>query len=234
MNYSLQNKVAVVTGASSGLGEAIARTLADNGAIVYLAARSMDRLSRIAGEIKQAGGRADPIYMNVTRAPSVRTVGEHVHQHHGRIDIWVNNAGGGKKADLEGTTPELLEEMMALNYYGLVNGTREAERHMRKGGGDIVQILSTSAYTPRPDEAAYVAAKAAADIFSKSIQKELMSRDIRVILIYPGGMKTEFAQKAGLTPPPNAIDPNVVAGTVLYALSLPRNVIFDGRLLRSG
>ncbi|MBI5065194.1 SDR family NAD(P)-dependent oxidoreductase [Candidatus Woesearchaeota archaeon] len=232
MKYeNLKNKVVMVTGASSGLGEALARAFIENDCTVYLSARSKDKLVALSEEL---GDRAIPLSLDVTNTYQVYTAAERIINEQGRIDVWVNNAGGEKKSSLSELTPKLLNDITAVNYFGLVYGTQAAAEYMRKQKeGDIVQILSTSAFTSRANESAYCAAKAAASLFSESVQLELRDEGIRVFPIYPGGMNTEFFMKAGASLPPDSMEPKDIADIVLNALSQPRNIIVVPRIFRN-
>ncbi|MDP3733857.1 MAG: SDR family oxidoreductase [Nanoarchaeota archaeon] len=233
MKYNnLKDKVVMVTGASSGLGKCLARAFIDNGCTVYMGARRADKLQRIASAF---GEKAIAYPLDVTDRVGMRAAAYDIVREKRRIDIWVNNAGGEESLSLENITSEILEEITAVNYFGLVYGTQEAAKYMKhQKQGDIVQILSTSAFTPRANESIYCAAKAAASIFSESVQQELKQYGIRVFPIYPGGMNTEFAQKAGLQSPQNAMEPKDVADIILHALSQPRNITVVPRILRNG
>lgn len=237
-NRNLQDKVVMVTGASSGLGEALVRQFGRNGCKVYLGARSEEKLKSIAYEILIFGARdikAVPLKLDVSDYTQVNAAADYIVAEEGRIDIWVNNAGGETPASILDITPQQLQEITAVNHFGLVYGTQAAAKKMMKQKqGDIVQILSTSAFTPRANEAAYCAAKAAAEMYSKCAQKELQQYGIRIIPVSPGGMKTNFAQHAGLQTPPHAMNPADIADFILDAVALPRNIVADLRLYRNG
>ncbi len=232
MKYkTLKNKIVMITGASSGLGEALARAFVENDCTVYLSARNKDKLEALAREL---GSRAIPLQLDVTNPYLVYNAAQRIVDAHGRIDVWVNNAGGERKASLSELSPELLIDITAVNYFGLVYGTQAAAKQMSKQKeGDIVQIISTSAFTSRANESAYCAAKAAASLFSESAQLELRDEGIRVFPIYPGGMNTEFFKKAGASLPPDSMEPKDIADIVLNALSQPRNIIVVPRIFRN-
>src|SRR3989344_9160220 len=143
---NLINKVVMVTGASSGLGEALARQFGRNACTVYMGARNYDKLKTIAGEINKNKGDAIPVKLDVTDPIDVANAAQRMVMHFGRIDAWVNNAGSEKPASVLDLTPQQLNETLAVNNCGLAYGTQEAARQMvKQGSGDIVQILSTSA-----------------------------------------------------------------------------------------
>lgn len=230
---NLFNKVVMVTGASSGLGEALARQFVDNSCAVYLGARSYSKLQKIAQEINNGRGIAIPIELDVTKPELVAEAAKRMVKEYGRIDVWVNNAGGEKPASILDLTPEQVYYNHELNYYGVVWGTQEAARQMvKQKEGDIVQILSTSAFTPRTNESTYCAAKAAAEMYSKCARLELQGYGIRFTHVLPGGIKSKFAESAGLQIPVNAMDPEEVADSILNALAKPRNIETEIRLCR--
>ncbi|HLD40317.1 MAG TPA: SDR family oxidoreductase [Candidatus Nanoarchaeia archaeon] len=235
---NLEGKVVMVTGASSGLGEALAREFARGGCNVYIAARREEKLVALAQELEltmQTDQRAIPIKLDVTDNTQVVQAAHRMIKDYGRIDIWINNAGSEKPASVLDLSREQLQEITAVNYFGLVYGTKAAAQQMvQQGYGDIVQILSTSAFTPRANEAAYCAAKAAAEMYSRCAQKELQEHGIRVIPVKPGGMETNFAQNAGLQMPKDAMSPEDVAELIVHAVSLPRNIAPDLTLFRNG
>jgi len=231
---NLVNKVVMVTGASSGLGEALARQFGRNACTVYMGARNYDKLKTIADEINKNKGDAIPVKLDVTDPIDVANSAQRMVMHFGRIDVWVNNAGGETPASVLDLTPKQLQEITAVNYFGLVYGTQEAAKQMKtQGQGDIVQILSTSAFTPRENEAAYCGAKAAAEMYSKCAQKELQQYGVRIIPVKPGGMATNFAQNAGLQMPPQAMRPQDIADLILHAVAQPRNILADLTLFRN-
>lgn len=233
MKYSaLKDKIVVVTGASRGLGEALSRAFAENGSQVYLTARDYSRVRAIAEELEHSGYKAIGMKLDVTKPLEVTDIAKEIAQaNNGKIDIWVNNAGRGLNTPLYELTPEQLLDITAVNYFGLVYGTKEAARYMINGG-DIVQILSTSAFKPRSKEQAYCGAKAAAEMFSRSAQEELSKKNIRVIPVFPGGMDTDFADTAGLIKPQGSMNPRDIADAILNAVSRPRNIATELRLFR--
>lgn len=232
---NLFGKVVMVTGASSGLGEALAKQFVENSCVVYLGARSYSKLQKIAQEINNGRGTAIPIELDVTKPEQIAEVTKRIVKEYGKIDIWVNNAGGEKPVSVLDLTPEQLRSNTELNYYGLVYGTQAAARQMiKQEHGDIVQVLSTSAFTARKQESAYCGAKSAAAHWSECAKLELQEYDIRLLHVFPGGMKTNFAENAGLQIPSNAMDSKDVADSILNALAKPRNVVTDLRLYRKG
>ena len=198
MKYpQLKDKVVVVTGASEGLGAALSHQFIENGCYVWMAARSKPKLDRFVEEL---GERAKAVYLDVTGPDyCFHELANRVVQTNTKLDIWVNNAGVDQNIPLDELTPAILEKITNTNYCGLIWGTQAAARVMKRTGttGDIVQILSTSAFTPRANESPYCGSKAGAEMFSKSVDLELKPYGIRVIPVDPGGMATEFYKKSG-------------------------------------
>jgi len=232
---NLENKIVMVTGASSGLGKELVHQFARSGSVVYMGARSYEKLQRISDNLTSLSGRTIPVALDVTQPEQVIDAAERMVRDYGRIDIWVNNAGGETPASILDITPQQLQEITALNHFGLVYGTQTAAKQMVKQGcGDIVQILSTSAFTPRAKELGYCSAKVAASMATDCSQLELKQYGIRVIPVSPGGIATNFAQNAGLQTPPNAMNPEDIAELVLHLVALPRNIVADLTLYRNG
>ncbi|MBI4451358.1 SDR family NAD(P)-dependent oxidoreductase [Candidatus Woesearchaeota archaeon] len=229
---SLEGKIVMVTGASSGLGAEIARQLTAENCIVYAGARRYNRLAALANE-PRGKGTIVPVELDVRSYKAVSAAAQRMVDERKRIDIWVNNAGSETLAGILELTPELVREITEVNYYGVVWGMMAAAKQMTaQGSGDIVNVLSTSAFTPRQREDAYCGAKNAAEMFGKCAGLELRPK-IRVIPVYPGGMGTEFASVAGAIVPKDAMDSADVARHIVEALASPRNVCADIRLYRN-
>jgi len=185
----LRNKVVVITGASRGLGRALARACAREGANVVVSAREKVELTKVAEELC-----ATPVVADVTREAQVRRLAKDAVKKFGRIDVWVNNAGVWMPhAAAEEIDMRRVHEMMEVNFFGLAYGSRETLREMKKrGSGVIVNILSVRAMDPRVNEAGYVATKFAADGFTKVLRLEAEPAGVAVIAVYPGGMQTDL------------------------------------------
>lgn len=171
----LAGKVAVVTGASSGVGRAIARAFAAEGAKVGLIARSVEALENTAQEVRELGGEALVLPIDVSEAPAVEEAAEHVVAEWGRVDIWVNNAMVSVFAPVRQMEAAEFRRVTEVNYLGYVYGTLAALRHMRRqDAGTIVQIGSALAYRSIPLQSAYCASKAAIRGFTDSLRSELI------------------------------------------------------------
>lgn len=187
--------VVLVTGASSGLGRAIALELARRGARLSLLARRRDRLSDVAAEVDERGGAALAIECDVTdRAAFEAAVADTV-THFGHLDVLINNAGRGQFAYVEDTPDDQLESIFRLNVYALWYGTSAALRHMReRNSGHIINIASMGGKIGFPANAAYVAAKHATVGFTRALRSELTGTGIDATVVVPGGIITEWAE----------------------------------------
>lgn len=193
--FDLTGDVAVVTGAGRGIGEGIAATLADAGAAVVCAARRAGEIERVAASIRSRGGRAIAVATDVTDRSAVETLALAAVGEFGKLDIWVNNAGGSPvSAPLVELDEREWQATMDLNLTAVWVCTVVAARHMGDGGR-VVNISSRVASTPRPGSGHYGAAKAAVNHLTQTFAKELGPR-IRVNCIEPGAVPTEIMMTA--------------------------------------
>jgi 3-oxoacyl-[acyl-carrier protein] reductase len=200
MSQRLTGKVAVVTGASKGIGASIALHLAAEGAAVVVNyASSKEGAERVVAEITGKGGRAIAVQANVARQADIRRLFAEAKKAFGRLDILVNNAGIYEFAPLEDVTPEHFHKQFDLNVLGLILTTQEAVKHLGAGGGSIINISSVAATAAPPTASVYSATKAAVDAVTRSLAKELGPRQIRVNSINPGMVETEGVRAAGIT-----------------------------------
>ncbi|SRR5712692_7061717 len=191
MDLGLKGKVALVTGASKGIGKAIAEELAREGAHVSICARGKEDLELTAQALRQHGVTVVAIPADVAKAEEVQHVIDATLQALGRIDILVNNAGTGWLDHTLTTTDEQWRECMEVNLYSAVRFTREVAPHMRKqGGGRIINISTVGAHTPPPILPDYDSAKAAMLTFSKAISFELARDNILVNCVCPALIRT--------------------------------------------
>lgn len=189
----LDGKVALVTGASRGIGRAIAKEFASQGAKVALCARSVDALQAVADEIAAAGGCAQPFALDVSSADGVRAVVEAVTGHYGRLDILINNAGITRDGLIARMKDDAWEEVLNTNLRGAFYLTRAAAKiMMRQRCGKIVNISSVVGLTGNPGQANYAASKAGLIGMTRSVAKELGSRNIQVNAIAPGFIVTDM------------------------------------------
>jgi 3-oxoacyl-[acyl-carrier protein] reductase len=200
MSRKLEGKVAVVTGASKGIGASIAKHLADEGAAVVVNyASSKQGADRVATEITAKGGRAIAVQGDVSKHEDIKRLFAETKKAFGRVDVLVNNAGIYEFAPLEEITPEHFHKQFDLNVLGLILTAQEAAKNFGHAGGSIVNISSVVATSTPAAGSVYSATKAAVDAVTRSLAKELGPRKIRVNAINPGMVETEGVHAAGLS-----------------------------------
>jgi 3-oxoacyl-[acyl-carrier protein] reductase len=200
MSKKLAGKVAVVTGASKGIGASIAKYLAAEGAAVVVNySSSKEGAERVVNEIKSAGGKAVAVQANVAKEADVRRLFAETKKTFDKLDILVNNAGIYENAPLEEITPEHFHKHFDLNVLGLILATQEAAKLMGSAGGSIINLSSVVVTLTPPGLAVYNATKAAVNAVTQTFAKELGPRKIRVNAISPGMVETEGTHTAGIT-----------------------------------
>ncbi|HZW32795.1 MAG TPA: glucose 1-dehydrogenase [Isosphaeraceae bacterium] len=225
MSHRLTGQVAVVTGASKGIGAAIAKHLAEEGAAVVVNyASSKDGAARVVAEITGKGGRAIAVQANVAQPAEVRRLFATAKEAFGRLDVLVNNAGVYEFAPLEDVTPEHFHKLFDLNVLGLILATREAARHFGPDGGSVVNISSVVATAAPPKASVYSATKAAVDAVTRSLAQELGPRHIRVNSINPGMVETEGTTAAGLTAHESAFRQQFESHSPLGRIGQPQDI----------
>jgi 3-oxoacyl-[acyl-carrier protein] reductase len=188
----LTGKVAIVTGASKGIGAGIARELAAAGAsVVVNYASSKEAADRLVTEIKSEGGKAVAVKANMAKKSNIQNLFIETKRAFGRLDILVNNAGVYEFMPLEEITEEHFHKHFDLNVLGLILASKEAVRHFASDGGNIINISSVASTAAPPNTSVYSATKAAVDAVTKSLAKELGPHKIRVNSINPGFTETE-------------------------------------------
>lgn len=199
MEQTLKGKVALVTGASKGIGAAIAKDLAAAGAAVVInyAGNTTDA-EKVVHAITANGGQALALQANVSNAGDVKKMFETANDAFGKIDILVNNAGIYKFANIESVTPDFYREQFDINVLGPVLTIQEALKYFPATGGNIVNISSSASENPMPSTSIYAASKAALDALSIALARELGPRNIRVNTIAPGPTVTEGVKSQGL------------------------------------
>jgi 3-oxoacyl-[acyl-carrier protein] reductase len=198
MARKLQGKVAIVTGASKGIGAEIAKHLAGEGAsVVVNYASSKQGADRVVSEITKKGGKAIAIQGDVAKQADIQKLLAETKQAYGKLDVLVNNAGIYEFSPLESVTPEHLHKLYDVNVFGLLSTSREAARYFGSDGGSIINISSLVSVMPMPNASVYSGTKAAVDAITKSLAKELGPRNIRVNSINPGMVVTEGLKTAG-------------------------------------
>ncbi len=189
----LNNKVAIITGASKGIGKGIAIQYAQEGATVILASRSMDLLSTIADTINSKGGQALAMKVDVRHSESIQAVVDTAVEKFGRLDIMVNNAGISMAHPSEELAPEDWIRAVETDLFGVFYGCQSAGRQMMlQGGGCIINITSVYGIVAAPMRAAYCASKAAGNMLTKVLASEWAAKKIRVNAIAPGYIRTEL------------------------------------------
>jgi 3-oxoacyl-[acyl-carrier protein] reductase len=223
MPKKLAGKVAVVTGASKGIGAAIAKHLADEGATVVVNySSSKEDADRVVSEIAGKGGKAVAVQANVAKQAEIERLFAETKKAFGRLDILVNNAGVYEFLPLEAVTEEHFHRLFDLNVLGLILASREAARHFTAEGGSIVNVSSVAGVAPVPTGSVYSATKAAVDAVTKSLAKELGQRKIRVNSINPGMVITEGVQAAGIQE--SEFRKQIEAQTPLGRIGLPNDI----------
>jgi len=191
----LKNKVAIITGASKGIGKGIAIRYSQEGAKVVVASRSMDLLSPIADEIRDRGGQALALPVDVTRLESIEAVVDKTVEQYGRLDIMVNNAGISMAHPSEDLSPQDWTRAIETDLSGVFYGCQSAAKQMmRQDGGCIINNTSIYGLVAAPMRAAYCASKAGANMLTKVLAIEWASKNIRVNAIAPGYIRTELVQ----------------------------------------
>lgn len=192
-------KVAVVTGASRGIGAAITRALAADHYRVFAVSRDRNALGKVTDDITKAGGVCEPAVCDVTRLEDVQALAAKVESAAGRIDALVNNAGVGSfRAPLHQLPPEEWDRVLNTNLRGVFYCIRcFADLMVRSGGGDIINISSLAGKNPLPNGAAYAASKWGLNGLSYSVAEELRGHGIRVSVICPGSVDTDLSPHAG-------------------------------------
>jgi len=194
----LTGKVAIVTGASKGIGASIAKHLADEGAAVVVNyASSKEGADRVVAEISGKGGKAVAVRANVANKAEIERLFAETKKAFGRLDILVNNAGIYEFAPLEEVTEEHFHKQFNLNVLGLILASQEAVKQFGPAGGSIINISSLVSTLAPASASVYSATKAAVDAVTRSLAKELGPRNIRVNSINPGMVETEGVRAAG-------------------------------------
>jgi 3-oxoacyl-[acyl-carrier protein] reductase len=195
----LSNKVAVVTGASKGIGAGIAKGLAAEGAAVVVNySSSKEGADRVVDEIKQQGGKAIAVQADVAKAADVQRLFNETKKAFGRLDVLVNNAGIYQFAPLEDITEDHFHRQFNTNVLGLLLATQEAARHFDGTGGSVINIGSVASTLTPPQSAVYTATKGAVDAVTRTLARELGPKNIRVNSINPGVVNTEGVVAQGI------------------------------------
>jgi short-subunit dehydrogenase len=240
MSVNLKNineQVMVITGATSGIGLTTARMAADQGAKLVLAARGNDALDQLASELRRKGSQVATVAADVGNPADVERIGQVAMERFGRIDTWINNAGIGMFGRNEEVSLEDKQRLFQTNFWGVVHGSLEAVKHMKKrGGGALINLGSEVSDRAVPLQGMYAASKHAVKAFTDSLRLELEEEKapISVTLIKPAAIDTMFAvharnymDKEPALPAP-IYAPELVAKAILYAAQHPKRDVFIG------
>ncbi len=229
MAKQLASKVAIVTGASRGIGRAISVALAQEAATVVLAARSIRKLQETADQVTKAGGKAEIVVTELTEEESIKNLVKTTSEKFNRLDILVNNAGVTHSAKLEQTTTEDWERCMQVNVRAPFILCREALGLLKKSqAGYIINIASVVGVKGYPLQSAYTSSKHALRGMTISLAEELKGSNIRVHLLCPGGVDTELVQKVRPDIKKDELmQPEEIAELVLYLITHKGNAVID-------
>lgn len=242
MNNNIQSKVVVITGASSGLGEATARRLSAEGATVVLGARRVDRLQSLVAELTSGGGKALAIATDVTRCDQVQALVAAAVQAFGRIDVMINNAGLMPHSPLARLKIDDWEQMIDVNLKGVLYGIAAALPHMiSQKSGHIIMVSSVAGHKVRPGSAVYAATKTGVRVIAEGLRQEVKPHNIRTTVISPGAVATNLADS--ITEPDiakavrdftaeYAVPADSFARMVAFAMSQPDDVDVNEILYR--
>lgn len=193
MSKNIEGKVIVITGASSGLGEAAARHLAAKGAAVVLGARRVERIEALADELNTAGGKALAVATDVTQREQVKTLVDRAVGAFGRIDVMVNNAGLMPHSPLERLKVDEWDRMIDVNIKGVLYGIAAALPHMKQQkSGHIINVSSVAGHKVTPAGAVYAATKHAVRALSEGLRQEVKAYNLRTTIVSPGAVATEL------------------------------------------
>jgi NADP-dependent 3-hydroxy acid dehydrogenase YdfG len=204
MTNNIEGKVVVITGASSGLGEATARLLSAEGASVVLGARRADRLQSLAAALKASGGKSIAITTDVTSREQVKALVDAAVRTYGRVDVMINNAGLMPQALLERLQIDQWDRMIDVNLKGVLYGIAAALPYMKQQkAGHFIQVSSVAGHKVGPGFAVYAATKHAVLALSEGLRQEVKPYNIRTTVISPGAVATEL--------PDSVTDPDAAA-----------------------
>ena len=242
MSDNIEGKVVVITGASSGLGEATARLLAAQGASVVLGARRIDRLKVLADELSRRGGKALAVPTDVIQCDQVKRLVDTAAQTYGRIDVMINNAGLMPQALLERLKIDEWNRMIDVNIKGVLYGIAAALPHMkRQKAGHFINVSSVAGHRVGPGFAVYAATKYAVRALSEGLRQEVKPYNIRTTVISPGAVATELpntvtdpqaAERIRKFYAEVAIPAESFARAVAFAMSQPEEVDVNEILFR--
>lgn len=221
-------RVALVTGASSGIGRATALALAEQGFAVAITARREDQLREVAQQITTAGGTAQFIAGDITDAAFRQRLVREVLGRFGRLDVLVNNAGGAIVGTTESLGDQQIRAMFELNVFAPIELTQLALPELKRQRGIIINVASVAARISTPPVGVYSATKYALAGWTEALRRELRSAGVRVSQVNPGSVATEFAESAGMNAErfnQNGITPRRVAQAIARLADHPRREV---------
>jgi NADP-dependent 3-hydroxy acid dehydrogenase YdfG len=242
MTAGIKDKIVVVTGASSGLGEATARLLSAEGATVVLGARRADRLRTLVKELETRGGKALAVTTDVSQRAQVKALVDAAVQTYGRVDVMINNAGLMPQAPLERLKVDEWDRMIDVNVKGVLYGIAAALPQMqRQKSGHFINVSSVAGHKIGPGFAVYAATKFAVRALSEGLRQEVKPYNIRTTVISPGAVATELPDS--VTDPDTskrirtfyeqvAVPADSFARAVAFAMSQPEDVDINEILYR--
>jgi NADP-dependent 3-hydroxy acid dehydrogenase YdfG len=241
MSNNIEGKIVVITGASSGLGEATARQLSELGATVVLGARRLERIQALANELDKNGGKAMAVQTDVTDSVQVKALVDQAIDAYGRVDTLINNAGLMPHSPLERLKIEDWDRMIDVNIKGVLYGIAAVLPHMsERKSGHIINVSSVAGHKVRAGSTVYSATKHAVRVLTEGLRQEVKPYSIRTTIISPGAVATELPNSITEEDIAEnvrkfyeiAIPADSFARAVVYAMSQPDNVDINEILFR--
>ncbi len=242
MSNNIEGKVVVITGASSGMGEAAAKHLANLGAAVVLGARRTDRIEKLANEIQESGGKALAVATDVTQRDQVKKLVDSAVEKFGRVDVILNNAGIMPLSPMDRLNVDEWDTMIDVNIKGVLNGIAAVLPYMKEQkSGQIINTSSVAGHKVFNGSAVYSATKYAVRALTEGLRMELKPYNIRTTIVCPGAVKTELLEHISEADIQQAnkdyvgevgISPDSFARVVAFAISQPEDVDINEIIFR--
>ncbi|OFX51604.1 MAG: oxidoreductase [Bacteroidetes bacterium GWB2_41_8] len=242
MENNIKGKVVVITGASSGMGEAAAKNLSQLGAAVVLGARRADRIEKLANEIQESGGKAIAIATDVTQRDQVKKLVDSAVEKFGRVDVILNNAGIMPLSPMDRLNVDEWDMMVDVNIKGVLNGIAAVLPYMKEQkSGQIINTSSVAGHKVFNGSAVYSATKYAVRALTEGLRMEVKPYNIRTTIVCPGAVKTELLEHISEADIQQAnkdyvgavgISPDSFARVVAFAISQPEDVDINEIIFR--